>query len=283
MPEHTITPAAPAAPSALPATAIGATYDWWTWPLSTMSTPDECSTASAETEPASGAGTSSSSGGRTRLWWATAMRYAVGGAAANSSLHPAALRARDPSSDERAVEGGVDADDAHLVVDHMGLEHGRKMPAPGAERREGPLPEPIERHVVVARHREGRARDGLDEALGRRELLRLRALREIARDDDVVRLAITDQRQHRGRPVVEVLGTEVDVGDVEEGSQRERVPIEALPPRGPAARGAHRRARAPQNSLNVVSEARLMRPETRRVAVSPTAARIGAPLRTPSR
>jgi hypothetical protein len=93
------------------------------------------------------------------------------------------------------------------------------MPPPGAEWRERALPESIERHVVVAGHRHGRAGKRLDEPFRGGELMGFRALGEIARDDDVVGFAIAHERQHRRRAIVEVLGAEVDVGDVEESSQ----------------------------------------------------------------
>ena len=194
--------------------------------------------------------------------------------------HAPALRARDASADEGAVERGVDADDAHLVIDHMGLEHRRKMPPPGAERRERPLPEPVERHVVVARDRDRRARDGLDEALRRGELLRLGALREIARDDDVVGLAIATSASTAAARSSRCLGPKWTSEMWRRARNRVAAPIRRI---GIAMSSTAGRRPASQRPASRRLRSRVTRPATRRVAVSPTAARIGAPLRTPSR
>jgi len=123
----------------------------------------------------------------------------------------------DPSVLKRQRARRVDADDGDLGVDERRLEVGVDQAAVLAERAEEALPDSIERHVVVAGDDDLRFRQAVEIALGRLELARLRALRQVARDDDEVGAGGTDRREQRLEDGL-VGAAEVQVGKVGEGS-----------------------------------------------------------------
>jgi hypothetical protein len=83
--------------------------------------------------------------------------------------------------------GGVDADHQHVVVAIDRLELLAEVLLVAAEGIENALPDAVERHVVVAGHRESRHLHGdhaVDECAGLAELLRLGPLGQVSGDDD---------------------------------------------------------------------------------------------------
>ena len=130
-----------------------------------------------------------------------------------------------PAADPAALQGErlrrVDAGDQELVVTEDRLELAVEVPPPGAERREQPLPDPVERHVVVARHGDDRGdpRQLVHESPRLAELPRLGAQRQIAREDHQIRPPHGGELQHPRRNLRQVLRPEMDVGDVENVAQ----------------------------------------------------------------
>ncbi len=130
-----------------------------------------------------------------------------------------------PAADAAALERErlrrVHPHDQQLRVAKDRLELASEMPPPGAERREQPLPDAVERYVVVARYRQHRSDPG--QLVGERprlaELNRLRPQREIARDHHQIRPAHGGELQHTRRNRRQMLGPEVNVGDVQNVAQ----------------------------------------------------------------
>jgi hypothetical protein len=118
---------------------------------------------------------------------------------------------------ERERARGVDADDRDLAVDEGRLEVAVDDSTVLAQRAEEALPDAVERHVVVARdHQAGRREPG-EEVARFLELRLLRALGQVARDDDEVgadAVDVGDQRLDQRR----IGAAEVEVGEVDEGT-----------------------------------------------------------------
>src|SRR5436190_17206837 len=118
---------------------------------------------------------------------------------------------------ERERARGVDADDRDLVVDERRLEVGLDDATVLAERAEKALPDAVQRHVVIARNDDLRARQAIEKGACVLELALAGALREVARDDDDIGLRVAHGREQR----LDQLGVdaaEVKVGEVNEGS-----------------------------------------------------------------
>jgi len=120
---------------------------------------------------------------------------------------------------ERQRARGVDADDGDLVVDEGRLEVGRDHPPVLAERAQEPLPDAIERHVVVARNDDRRCPDAGEEIARLLELRLLRALRQVARDDDDIGPDRFDTREQR-LDQSGIDAAEVQVGEMDDRSHR---------------------------------------------------------------
>ncbi len=130
-----------------------------------------------------------------------------------------------PAADSAAFESErlrrIDAGDQELVVTEHRFELAVEVPPPGAERREQPFPDPIERHVVVARHGDDRRdpRQLVHEGARLAELPRLGADRQIARNDHQVRPPHSGELEHPRRNLRQVLRSEMDVGNMKNVAQ----------------------------------------------------------------
>ena len=95
------------------------------------------------------------------------------------------------------------------------------MPAVLAERAEEALEDVVQRHVVVAGHDDLRRAAGVSrKARASSNCVGLRALRQVARDDDTSGSGVGRPRASSGSSSVGVDAAEVQVGEVDEGSHR---------------------------------------------------------------
>lgn len=129
--------------------------------------------------------------------------------------HPAPL--------ERQGLGGVHTDDQKLAVPVDRLELAVEVAPPGPVGRKKPLPDPVERDVVIARNGDDRRdlRKLRDEPPRLGELPRLRAQGEVAGDHDEIGPAPRGEAEHALRNAGKVLRPEVDVRDVQDLAQSE--------------------------------------------------------------
>ncbi len=150
------------------------------------------------------------------------MRKSAGGASASRRIDLGETPAADPPTLERERLRRVDPDHQELGVAEDRLELAVEVPPPGAERRQQALPDAVERHVMVTRHRDDRRDPGelVGERPRRAELMRLGAQRQVARDHHQIRPAHRCELQHPRRNRRQVLGSEMDVGNVQDVAQR---------------------------------------------------------------
>ena len=163
-------------------------------------------------ERASGARGSAS---RSRGWWVTTMRRSSGGPSARTASARRRLRREPPGG---LAARGVQPEHAHVAARPQGLEVVGDVVAVAPQRQQHAPEEVEQRDVVVARHDEVVRGQLVQPLAGAAELAGAGALRQVARDDDQVRLDVVqcllqavDQRRQ--------VGAEVDVGDVGEDGQ----------------------------------------------------------------
>ena len=125
----------------------------------------------------------------------------------------------EPPQEDTAVfegpaMGGVDADDQRFLVPEYGLELGTEVPLVGTQGVEESFPEPIQRHVVIARHDQRGGVDLIDEIPRPSELLRLGSLGQISGDHHQIGLPLGDESEDPGSELRQMGWPEVDVRDV---------------------------------------------------------------------
>ncbi len=74
-----------------------------------------------------------------------------------------------------------------------------------------PLPEPIERHIVITRHYQRGDRQAVDKGSGLAELIRLGPLGQIARKSHQIWSPLFDQLEHPTRQLLQMGWSEMNV------------------------------------------------------------------------